>query len=187
MLRAKAIESRQSAKTCLSKLISPRYRIMAKSRKTKQAEEIVNWTLVFPNQANPSGNMFGGDVMAIMDTTSAMAAKRFSEKQVSTVSVEAIHFAKPIMVGDNIKTTAKVVAVGNTSVMVKADVYRDIGDNELMKCVSAFLNFVAFDYQRQPTQVPLLELADEDHAANKMATIIKESAQARSELLKQFD
>lgn len=160
---------------------------MNRQRKTKQAEEIVNWNLVFPNQANPSGNMFGGDVMAIMDTTSAMAAKRFSESQVSTVSVEAIHFAKPIMVGDNIKTTAKVVAVGNSSMMVKADVYRDIGNNELMKCVSAFLNFVAFDYQRQPTTVPLLELTAEDEQANKMALIIRESAKARSEKLKELD
>lgn len=160
---------------------------MNKQRKTKQAEEIVNWNLVFPNQANPSGNMFGGDVMAIMDTTCAMAAKRFSENQVSTVTVEAIHFAKPIMVGDNIKTTAKVVAVGNTSMMVKADVYRDIGNNELMKCVSAFLNFVAFDYQRHPTQVPLLELSPEDENANAMAMIIRDSARARSELLKDLE
>jgi len=154
---------------------------MTGNRQTKQAEEMVNWNLVFPNQANPSGNMFGGDVLAIMDTTAAMAAKRFSEKQVSTVSVEAVHFAKPIMVGDNIKTTAKVVAVGNSSMMVKTDVYRDIGNNQLMKCVSAFLNFVAFDYQRQPTEVPLLELAPEDEQAHKMALAIKAAAKKRKQ------
>ena len=160
---------------------------MTENRKTKLAEEMVNWNLVFPNQANPSGNMFGGDVLAIMDTTAAMAAKRFSEKQVSTVTVEAVHFAKPIMVGDNIKTTAKVVAVGKSSMMVKADVYRDTGDNRLMKCVSAFLNFVAFDYQRQPTMVPQLELTPEDEQAHKMALIIKDSAKNRSDLLKQIE
>jgi acyl-CoA thioesterase YciA len=152
---------------------------MSNARTRKRAEEMVNWNLVFPNQANPSGNMFGGDVMAIMDTTAAMAAKRFSENQVSTVTVEAVHFAKPIMVGDNIKTTAKVVAVGTTSMMVKADVYRDIGGNRLMKCVSAFLNFVAFDYQRQPTPVPLLELAPEDELAHQMALVIKAAAEDR--------
>lgn len=157
---------------------------MTEPRPKKRAEQMVNWNLVFPNQANPSGNMFGGDVLAIMDTTAAMAAKRFSETQVSTVSVEAVHFAKPIMVGDNIKTTAKIVAVGNTSMMVKTDVYRDIGSNKLMKCVSAFLNFVAFDYQRQPTQVPDLELCPEDEKAHQMALAIKESAQQRSAAIK---
>ena len=152
---------------------------MSESRKTKRAEEIVNWNLVFPNQANPNGNMFGGDVLAIMDTTAAMAAKRFSENQVSTVTVEAVHFAKPIMVGDNIKTTAKVVAVGNTSMIVKSDVYRDDQKGGLLKCVSAFLIFVAFDYQRQPTQVPELELTEEDKKAHEMALVIKRAAKER--------
>lgn len=159
---------------------------MKKKRMAKCAEEMVNWNLVFPNQANPSGNMFGGDVLAIMDTTAAMAAKRFCGNQVSTVTVEAVHFAKPIMVGDNIKTTAKVVAVGNTSMIVKADVYRDIGNDELMKCVSAFLNFVAFDYQRQPTLVPLLELSSEEQHDHQMAMVIKESAKSRCERLAQM-
>ncbi|TQV71022.1 acyl-CoA thioesterase [Aliikangiella marina] len=159
---------------------------MSDSRPVKRAEEMVNWNIVFPNQANPSGNMFGGDVLAIMDTTAAMAAKRFSETQVSTVTVEAVHFAKPIMVGDNIKTTAKVVLVGNTSMMVKTDVYRDIGGNKLMKCVSAFLNFVAFDYQRMPTQVPILELLEEDETAHKMALTIKESAKRRQQELNEI-
>ncbi|TQV88634.1 acyl-CoA thioesterase [Aliikangiella coralliicola] len=159
---------------------------MSIKRKTKQAEQMVNWNLVFPNQANPSGNMFGGDVLAIMDTTAAMAAKRFSEHQVSTVTVEAVHFAKPIMVGDNIKTTAKVVAVGSTSLTVKSDVYRDDGNGGLMKCVSAFLTFVAFDYQRQPTIVPLLELLPEDEKDHKKALIIRESAKKREEMLKQL-
>lgn len=156
---------------------------MNQKRKSKPAEEIVSWNIVFPNQANPNGNMFGGDVLAIMDSTAAMAAKRFSETQVSTVTTEAVHFAKPMMVGDNIKTTAKVVAVGNSSMIVKVDVYRDIGNNGLMKCVSAFSTFVAFDYQKQPTQVPLLELAKEDITANKLALIIKDSAKKRDALL----
>jgi acyl-CoA hydrolase len=160
---------------------------MTQPRKTKKARDIVNWNLIFPNQANPSGNMFGGDVMAIMDTTGAIAAQRFSECEVSTVTVETIHFAKPIMVGDRIKTVAKIAAVGNTSMMVKADVYRDIGDNKLQKCVSAFLNFVAFDEDRKPTTVPLLEVSDEDKEVHEMALIVKKSAIERSKLLKQFE
>ncbi len=152
---------------------------MTDTRPSKHAEEMINWNLVFPNQANPSGNMFGGDVMAIIDTTAAMAAKRFSETQVSTVTVEAVHFAKPIGVGDNIKTTAKIVDVGNTSMIIKADVYRDIGANQLEKCVSAFLKFVAFDNQRKPTRVPELKLAPGDEQANRLAQEVTRAAIAR--------
>ncbi|MDH5630557.1 MAG: acyl-CoA thioesterase, partial [Gammaproteobacteria bacterium] len=156
--------------------------------KSKHAEEIVSWNMVFPNQANPNGNMFGGEVLAIMDSTAAMAAKRFSEKEVSTVTTEAVHFEKPILVGDNIKTTAKVVFVGNTSMIVKVDVYRDIGNNDLMKCVSAFSVFVAFDYRKQPAQVPNLLLDENDKLAHQMALIVKNSAAQRdNELAKLFD
>jgi acyl-CoA thioesterase YciA len=147
------------------------------------AEQIQNWTMVFPNQANPNGNMFGGDLLAIMDTTAAMAAKRYSQMDVSTVTVEAVHFAKPFMVGDNIKTLAKVVAVGHSSMMVKAEAYRDVGNDRLEKHVTAFFNLVAFDSQRQPAQVPQLKFTDADNRDHKQALIIKDSAKQRSKAL----
>ena len=65
--------------------------------------------------------------------------------------------------------------------IVKCDVYRDDQRGGLLKCVSAFLTFVAFDYQRQPTLVPQLDLAEEDQEAHKMALVIKESAKKRAE------
>ncbi len=67
---------------------------MSNERISKNAEEIQNWSMVFPNQANPNGNMFGGDLLAIMDTTAAMPTERFSQTEVSMVTVEAVHFAE---------------------------------------------------------------------------------------------
>lgn len=61
-------------------------------RNKKKAEEIETWNFVFPNQSNPYGNMFGGELLAIMDTTAAMAAIRYAEKTVSTASVERVIF-----------------------------------------------------------------------------------------------
>jgi acyl-CoA hydrolase len=147
------------------------------------AESIENWSMVFPNQANPNGNMFGGDLLAIMDTTAAMAAKRYSQRQVSTVSVEAVHFAKPFMVGDNIKVTAKVVLVGTSSMMVKTLAFKDIGQNQVEQCVSAYFNLVAFDEDRVPTAVPKLRLLKENNADYQRALVIKESAQTRHKQL----
>jgi len=156
---------------------------MTSKRPTKKAEEIQNWTMVFPNQANPNGNMFGGDLLAIMDTTAAMAAKRYSQLDVSTVTVEAVHFAKPFMVGDNIKTTAKVVSVGNTSMMVKAEAYKDTGEDRLVKCVSAYFNLVAFDKNRRPTQVPELIISNENSEDNQAAKVILDAAKQRNDTL----
>ncbi len=159
---------------------------MNQQRPSQTAEQIQNWTMVFPNQANPNGNMFGGDLLAIMDTTAAMAAKRYSQMDVSTITVEAVHFAKPFMVGDNIKTTAKVVAVGNSSMTVKTEAYRDIGNNQLEKCVSAYFNLVAFDQNRQPAQVPLLQISQKNKQENEIALFIRGSAKQREMKLKQL-
>jgi len=156
---------------------------MTTERPTKKAEEIQNWTMVFPNQANPNGNMFGGDLLAIMDTTAAMAAKRYSQREVSTVTVEAVHFSKPFMVGDNIKTTAKVVSVGNSSMMVKTKAYKDTGEDHLEKCVSAYFNLVAFNENRQPTQVPELEISNDNKEDNKAAKVILDAAKQRNNIL----
>jgi len=150
------------------------------TRSTKIAEEIQNWTMVFPNQANPNGNMFGGDLLAIMDTTAAMAAKRYAQTEVSTVAVEAVHFAKPLWVGNNLKTVAKVVAVGTSSMMVKTLVYRDVGNDDLVESVSAYFNLVAFDADRKPTQVPLLKLLPEEEADNQMAKKLIRAAKQRN-------
>ncbi len=152
---------------------------MKTTEKAKLSEPIQNWTLVFPNQANPNGVMFGGDLLAIMDTSAAMAAKRFCQMEVSTVSVEAVHFAKPIRVGDTVKTTAKVVAVGNTSMIVKTEAFKDIGNDQLEKSVSAYYFLVAFDQNQQTARVPRLKLTENDAKEHQTALIIKQSAQQR--------
>jgi len=112
-----------------------------------------------------------------------MAAKRYAQQEVSTVTVEAVHFAKPFFVGDNIKVTAKVVAVGNTSMMVKAQAYKDIDNDELEQCVRAYFNLVAFDKNRKPTQVPSLEINQDDMEDNQLAEIIQNAAKQRNQAL----
>jgi acyl-CoA hydrolase len=156
---------------------------MSKQQPAIAAQEIQNWSMVFPNQANPNGNMFGGDLLAIMDTTAAMSAKRYSQQEVSTVSVESVHFEKPFMVGDNIKVTAKVVLVGRSSMMVRALAYKDIGQNQFEACVSAYFTLVAFGSDRKPAQVPRLRLAEDEILENKKAALIKATAVERGQRL----
>ena len=153
---------------------------MSDSRPQKNAEEITTWNFVFPNQTNPYGTMFGGELLAIMDSTAALAAIRFAERTVSTVAAEVVKFKHPIVVGDRIKTVAKVVLTGSTSVMVRTDVYLDMGSGEKEKhCTSAHFALVAFDDARKPVQVPGLIVNDSNQRDYKQALAIKEHAQRR--------
>jgi acyl-CoA thioesterase YciA len=131
---------------------------------TKVAEELISHRQVFPNDANPSGNMFGGRIMEIMDSAAGMTADRFSNTQGGvTASVEALGFGMPVHVGDVLKTVSKVVYTGRTSMVIKVDIYRydkGLGDGEL--CNSAHFIFVAMDANRQPALVPTLQLTTEE-------------------------
>lgn len=148
---------------------------------SKKAEVITDWTFVFPNDANPYGAMFGGKVLAIMDTIAAIAAIRYSGRTVSTAAVEAVEFKLPIVVGDRIQTCAKVVWTGRTSMIVKVDVYRDRRAGEdLIHCTSAHFTMVAFDDDRRPTGVPqLLVETGEEKNDHQIAEMIHQQAVAR--------
>lgn len=152
-------------------------------REQKQAEEIVTWNFVFPNQSNPYGNMFGGELLAIMDSTAALAAIRYSGKTVSTASSERVIFKRPIFVGDRIKTIAQVVLVGSSSMMVRTDVFVDKGGEEgdVLSTTAHFI-LVAFDEDRVPSQVPELILKTEkEKKHNELAQQIKAHVGRREE------
>ncbi len=151
----------------------------------KTSEEIVSWDFVFPNDANPFGTMFGGKMLAIMDTTAAIAAIRYSGRTVSTAAVEGVEFLQPVVVGDRVKTTAKVVHVGRTSMMVKVDVYVD-HSGQFKHCTTAHFAMVAFDDRKVPTEVPPLEFAnEEERQMSEAAAMIREQAKARAKAAKE--
>lgn len=144
-------------------------------RTQKASEPLETWNFVFPNQSNPYGNMFGGDLLAIMDSTAALAAIRYAEKTVSTASVERVIFKRPIYVGDRIKTVAKVVLVGKSSMMVRTDVFVDKGGDEGdILSTTAHFTLVAFDEERNPVVVPdLIIKSDKEHKHFELAEQIK--------------
>ncbi|MHC9511877.1 acyl-CoA thioesterase [Kangiella sp. M94] len=156
-------------------------------RTPKKAEEIVTWNFVFPNQSNPYGNMFGGELLAIMDTTAAMAAIRYAERTVSTASVERVIFKKPIFVGDRIKTVAKVVLVGRTSMMVRTDVFVDKGGDEGdVLSTTAHFTLVAFNDERTPVPVPELIIdTDKERKQSELAQQIKNHVGRREGRIKE--
>lgn len=149
------------------------------TQQTKIAEELISHRLVFPNDANPSGNMFGGRVMEIMDSSAGMAAGRYSNTvNVVTASVEALRFQLPINIGDVIKTVSKVVYTGRTSMIVRVEVYRfQQGLDPGVLCTNAHFVFVAMDADWQATPVPPLVVnSDEGRKAWGIAKAVREQA-----------
>jgi len=58
--------------------------------------------IAMPADANPSGDIFGGWLMAQMDLAAANAAARGSRGRCITVAVDGMMFHEPVFVGDEV-------------------------------------------------------------------------------------
>ncbi len=154
----------------------------------KKSEPLSSWDIVFPNDANPLGTMFGGKLMAIMDEMAGIAASRFCNHPSVTASTEAFIFKNPVSVGDRIETIARVVWVGNTSLVVKVVVFSEnpVKKKERKSCTTGHFNMVAVDDNGKPTQVPqLIVESDLEKQDYEVAEIVKRQALIRKkEVLK---
>jgi acyl-CoA thioesterase YciA len=108
-----------------------------------------------PADANQSGDIFGGWIMAQVDIAGSVAAVRVAKGRVATVAVNSFQFKQPVFIGDLVSLYGEVVRVGRTSITVNVEVYaqRKPEREEVVKVTEATLTYVAVDENRQPRVV----------------------------------
>ncbi len=111
-----------------------------------------------PNDANPTGDIFGGWLMSQIDTAGAIAAGIRACGPVVTVAVKELLFIKPLYVHDLVSFFAKVVSVGKTSITISVEVFaqRERGSlhDKAQKVSDAILVYVAVSEPGKPRPVP---------------------------------
>ena len=108
-----------------------------------------------PADANHTGDIFGGWIMAQVDLAGAVPAMRVAKGRVATVAVNSFVFKQPVLVGDIVSLYADVIRIGRTSITVSVEVYaqhRATGEGGV-KVTEAVLTYVAVDENRQPRVV----------------------------------
>lgn len=108
-----------------------------------------------PSDANHTGDIFGGWIMAQVDLAGSVPAVRLARGRVATVAVNSFVFRQPVLVGDVVSFYAEVIKVGRTSITVDVQVYsqRLPGRDAYVKVTEAILTYVAVDDQRRPRVV----------------------------------
>lgn len=118
------------------------------------ASETRIFKAVFPNTTNHYDTLFGGTALHMMDEASFICATRFSRKKMVTISTDAIDFTKPIPQGTIIELVARIDKVGNTSCVVRVDIFKeDMYSNHREIAVTGYFKFVALDDQKNPTPI----------------------------------
>jgi acyl-CoA thioesterase YciA len=110
---------------------------------------------VFPQDTNSQGNLFAGTLVGWMDRCAAYAAMRRARGTVVTAAMDQINFRIPIVKGDLVDIDAVVESVGETSMRVKIDVWRErIEDGSRELCVVGHFTLVAVGRDGRPVVVP---------------------------------
>ena len=112
-------------------------------------------TLAMPADTNPSGDIFGGWVLAQMDLAAGIVAAQRSHGRVATAALDGMSFHKPIRVGDLVSCYAKVVRIGRSSMTVQVDTYALRGrTGDEVKVTEGRFTLVAIDDEGRPRPVP---------------------------------
>lgn len=110
--------------------------------------------IVFADQANSSGKMFGGDAIAFMTKAAFVAASRLCWKLAVLASSERLDFHHPIQVGAIVEAVARVVSKGRTSMTVEVELWSEalLSGTRCQTAKGRFV-MVAVDENQRPVPV----------------------------------
>lgn len=110
--------------------------------------------LVFPQDTNPIGTLYGGTALKWMDEVAFLTATRFSRCQIVTVSMDRVDFKVPIPQGAIVELVGEVMRVGNTSVTVRVQILLEDSRSGAQKlAIEGHLAMVAVDDDMEPISV----------------------------------
>jgi acyl-CoA hydrolase len=131
-----------------------------KSTEESKAEMTVR---MFPSDANPAGNVFGGEILRQIDLIAGLVAQRHCKKNAVTASIDRVNFLKPVMVGNALILNARLNYVSRSSMEIEVRVEAEnlmTGIRTLTN--TAFVTSVALDDFGKSAEVPPLLLVTED-------------------------
>ncbi|HVR88448.1 MAG TPA: acyl-CoA thioesterase [Candidatus Limnocylindria bacterium] len=137
--------------------------------KPVSASQTVFTKTMLPSDANPSGNVHGGEIMRLIDECAGAAAGRHARQRVVTARVDELSFVAPVFVGDLVTARASVNAVGTRSMEVGVRVEaEDVLTGKVVHVSTAYLVFVAIGADGKPSPIPPV-IAQTDDEQRRMA------------------
>jgi uncharacterized protein (TIGR00369 family) len=113
--------------------------------------------LMDQSHVNLLGNVHGGVIMRLVDSTAGAVAQRHSGGPAVTAAMDEMAFLRPVHVGDIVRTVAQVNWAGRTSmeigVRVETERWNEAG-GEPQHVASAYLVFVAIDEDGLAREIP---------------------------------
>jgi acyl-CoA hydrolase len=134
-----------------------------KSPEESKAEMTVR---MFPSEANPAGNVFGGEILKQIDLISGLVAQRHARTNTVTASIDRVNFLRPVYVGNALILSARLTYVHRSSMEIEIRVEaEDLITGIKTLTNTAYVTAVALDGDGKTIVVPPLLLETEDDKA----------------------
>lgn len=116
-------------------------------------------TIAMPADANPSGDIFGGWIMAQMDLAGAIHTSYIVKERIVTVAVESMTFHRPVFIGDQVSCYCKTAKIGTTSISIHIETWvrRKQSIEQYLKVTEATYTYVSIDESRKPTAITRID------------------------------
>ncbi len=127
-------------------------------------------------QANLLGNIHGGEIMKLADSTAGAVAYRHCHGPAVTAAMDEMAFLAPVHVGDIVRTFAQVNWAGRSSMEIGVRVETQpwgSATDEPLHVASAYFVFVAIDEDGSPRPVPPLAPETEDEVRRQREAEIR--------------
>ncbi|MBD8868716.1 acyl-CoA thioesterase [Nocardioides donggukensis] len=132
--------------------------------------------IMHAREANLLGNVHGGEIMKLADSTAGAVAQRHSGGPAVTAALDEMAFLAPVHVGDIVRTSAQVNWAGRSSmeigVRVEAEPWTD-ASSEPVHVASAYFVFVAIDGEGRPRRIPGLRPESPDEVRREREAEIR--------------
>lgn len=108
--------------------------------------------VIFPEQSNHYGTLFGGTALSLMGKAAFIAASRCARRAVVMAASDRIDFHVPVKVGQVVELDARVVRTGRSSLTVEVDMIAEtLLSGERQLAMTGRFEMVAVDASGQPT------------------------------------
>lgn len=110
--------------------------------------------IVFPEQANHYGTLFGGTALNLMSKAAAIAAARRAGGSVVMARSDRVDFHMPVLVGQLVELIARVEREGRSSMTVKVEVISEtLGKGDRKVAMRGSFEMVAVDENGRPQPI----------------------------------
>jgi acyl-CoA thioesterase YciA len=121
----------------------------------KPRGELTTRTLTMPADTNPSGDIFGGWVLAQMDIAGGIFAGQRADGRVATIAIDGMKFIRPVYVGDVLSIYCEFEREGRTSLAVHLEAWARRGRiGARVKVTEGLFTYVAIDQEGRPRPLP---------------------------------